>query len=102
MTPEEFHNIYRSEPDFWWYRGMRAITESLLDPLLAGGGGRGLEAGCGTGFNALDLERRYRLRMYGVDLSPLAIHYCRTRNFERSGIASILHLPFADNCFDVV
>ena len=32
MTPEELHNIYRAESEFWWYQGMRAITWALLDP----------------------------------------------------------------------
>jgi SAM-dependent methyltransferase len=102
MNPEELHNIYRSEPEFWWYRGMRAITRILLDPLLAAGAARGLDAGCGTGFEALELELLYGLRMYGVDLAPLAIQYCRERNFQRSSVASVTELPFPDNCFDLV
>ncbi len=31
MNPAEFANIARSERDFWWYRGMRAILFRLLD-----------------------------------------------------------------------
>src|SRR5579864_8535524 len=43
MTPEELHNIYRTEAEFWWYRGMRAITDALLKPHIAAGAGRGLD-----------------------------------------------------------
>lgn len=106
MTPEELHNIYAAERDFWWYQGMRAITASLLDSSFAGRiegrDGVGLEAGCGTGFNALEFESRYGLRMFGVDLAPLGIQYCRERKFLRSLAASVMQLPFADNTFDVV
>lgn len=102
MTPGELHNIYSSERDFWWYRGMRAITDVLLQPLIAGGVRDVLDAGCGTGFNALDLERRYGLRVFGVDLAKLGVAYCRERGLERSAVASIVRLPFADSSFDMV
>ena len=102
MTPEELHNIYRAEPGFWWYQGMRAITRALLDPLLVTGDQRGLDAGCGTGYNALLFEDHYGLPMHGIDREPLAIQYCRKRAFQRSLVASILDLPFSDNYFDLV
>ncbi len=102
MTPEELHNIYRAESDFWWYEGMRAITWALLDRLLPSGLARGLDAGCGTGMNAQELERRYKIRMYGVDLAPLGIQYCMKRDFARAAVASVLTLPFADASFDLI
>jgi len=102
MTPEELHNIFGAEKDFWWYQGMRAITDALMDPLFKGRGGMGLDAGCGTGYNSLEWEKRHGLRMFGVDLAPLGIQYCRRRNFDRSLAASVMELPFPDNCFDVV
>jgi len=102
MTPEELHNIFRTEAEFWWYRGMRSITGALLDPALKGELRKGLDAGCGTGYNASELERRYGLRMAGVDLAPLAIRYCRERGFDRGAVASVMELPFPDGCFDVV
>lgn len=106
MTPEELHNIYKSESEFWWYRGMRAITAALLysplDSKPAGRAAAGLDAGCGTGFNALALEGAGGLRMFGVDLAPLGIAYCRERGFERSAVASIAQLPFANSGFDLI
>jgi len=102
MTPEELHNIYQAESEFWWYEGMRAITWALLDRLLPSGLACGLDAGCGTGMNALQFERRYGIRMHGVDLAPLGIQYCRKRNLSRTAVASVLDLPFGDSCFDFV
>lgn len=102
MTPEELHNIYRAEEEFWWYQGMRAITRAFLEPVLPPKLSRGLDAGCGTGYNALDFEDRYRIRMYGIDLAPLAIQYCRSKNFYRAAAASLLALPFPAQSFDLV
>ena len=102
MTPEELHNIYQAESDFWWYEGMRAITWALLDRLLPPGLACGLDAGCGTGMNAREFERRYGIRMYGVDLALLGIQYCKKRTFDRAAVASVLTLPFADHSFDLV
>lgn len=102
MTPEELHNIYRAESEFWWYEGMRAITWALLDPLLPPGLSEGLDAGCGTGMNARELENRYGIRMYGVDLALLGVQYCRQRGFNRAAVASVLALPFMDNSVDLV
>jgi len=102
MTPEELHNIYRVESDFWWYEGMRAITWALLDARVPRGLSTGLDAGCGTGMNALAFESRYGIRMYGIDLAPIAIEYCRKRKFGRSAVGSILMLPFAGASFDLV
>jgi len=102
MTPEELHNIFRTEAGFWWYRGMRSITDSFLKPLHVPRGSKTLDAGCGSGFNALDLEHRYGLQCYGVDVAGLAIEYCRQRNFRRSVVGSAMQLPFGDNFFDMV
>jgi ubiquinone/menaquinone biosynthesis C-methylase UbiE len=102
MTPDELHNIFRTEEQFWWYRGMREITAALLNGVVLPHGGLGLEAGCGTGYNALELERRYGLRMTAMDLQPLAIQYCRQRGCDRSLAASAMELPFPDNHFDFV
>jgi SAM-dependent methyltransferase len=102
MRPEELHNIYRSEAEFWWYRGMRAIADALLDPVVTSKGLSILDAGCGTGFNAVTLQQRYGARVFGVDVAPLAVQYCRKNHFERSAVASIKELPFPSDAFDVV
>jgi SAM-dependent methyltransferase len=102
MKPEELHNIHAAEQQFWWYRGMRAITDAMLAAAEAPSGGVGLDAGCGTGFNALVFERRHGFRMFGVDLAPLAVEYCRQHDFRRSCAASITALPFGDAAFDLI
>ena len=102
MTPEELHNIFRTEQQFWWYAGMREITRAVLEPVMPRGLHVGLDAGCGTGFNAQTIEQAYGLTMYGLDLAPLGIQYARQRGFARSLAASTLELPFADEQLDFV
>ena len=102
MNPEELHNIFRAEERFWWYAGMRAITAAVLDTGLAGRGRRGIDVGCGTGYNAILFENQYGFQMYGIDLEPLGVSYCRKKGLQRSLVASILDLPFPDQSFEFV
>jgi len=102
MTPEELHNIFRTEQQFWWYQGMREITDALLGPVMSTRMLTGLDAGCGTGFNVQTVEKTYGVKMFGFDLAPLGIQYARQRGFSRTLAASTTHLPFADNSFDFV
>ena len=102
MNPEELNNIHAAEQKFWWYAGMRAIVDALLPPVLPGREGVGLDAGCGTGYNASEMEKRHGIRMVGVDLAPLAIEYCHKRHFTRALAAAITALPFGDGEFDLV
>jgi SAM-dependent methyltransferase len=90
--------MYEAEEAQWWYAGQRAIATALLAPVLpAREGRRLLDAGCGTGFNLLELGRLGRAT--GVDLSARALAFCRERGV-RALRASVLALPFADATFD--
>jgi SAM-dependent methyltransferase len=89
------------EARHWWYGGMRAIVAALLDEVY---GGRTdlniLDAGCGTGGNALFLQRYGRVA--GVDLAPEALEYGGPRLPGVLARGSVLELPFATGSFDLV
>src|SRR5882762_9063024 len=103
MNPAEFANIAQAEQDFWWYRGMRRILFGLLDPLVAGQRvGRALEAGCGTGYFAQTLAKRYGFPVFPVDLEWEGLRRGRRLGVERLAQADITSLPFADGAFDLV
>jgi SAM-dependent methyltransferase len=103
MNPAEFANIAQAEQDFWWYRGMRRILFGLLDPLVAGGRiGRALEAGCGTGYFAQALAKRYGLPVFPVDLGWEGLRRGRRLGVERLAQADIASLPFPSGAFDLV
>ncbi len=98
MRVEEYERMFRAEETLWWYVGMRAISLELLGaprqpaPRL-------LDAGCGTGSNLVHLKARSR--PVGVDLSPEAVEFCKSRGVAVTR-ASLLALPFGDDSFDEV
>jgi SAM-dependent methyltransferase len=102
VNPAEYRRLFEAEETHWWFVGMRAITETLLEPFLEGRGGEApliLDAGCGTGSNLEYLGRRGRA--LGVDLSENALAFCRARGVTVAG-GSLLQLPFPDSVFDCV
>ena len=102
MKPAEYRRMYEAEETQWWYAGQRAIASALLEPALGGeprGRRRVLDAGCGSGFNLVALDRLGRA--VGIDLAPEAVDFCRRRGV-RAVRASLLALPFPDAVFDAV
>ncbi len=100
MERDEYARMFEAEERQWWYAGMRRLSLALLrGHLPPGGQGRLLDAGCGTGNNLLHFARLFR--SVGVDLSPEALRFCRSR-----GVAvvngSVLALPFPASTFDCV
>lgn len=101
MKPEEYGRMYAAEERQWWYVGMRAIADALLEAHLpaTGSAARILDAGCGTGSNLRHMA--VRGRGFGVDLSPEAVRLARGRGAITTR-ASVLALPFRDTTFDLV
>jgi ubiquinone/menaquinone biosynthesis C-methylase UbiE len=94
--------MFHAEDRHWWYAGMQAITQALLDrwctsqsPLNI------LDAGCGTGAAMTRSLCRYG-RVTGIDISAIALGFCRRRQAQRLGRASISALPFRSETFDLV
>lgn len=103
MNPAEFGFLASAEESFWWFRGMRRIMFGLLDPLNAARSIRTvLEAGCGTGHFARELERRYRWRVFAVDLAREGLEHGRRLGVPRLAQADIACLPFPSGYFDAV
>jgi len=103
MQPQDYAYLYELEENFWWFVGMREITNTLLAPILSGENDRRvLDAGCGTG-GMMSWLKRYANNgeVMGVDLSPKALMFSHRdhRNLSRG---SVTHLPFADASFDLV
>jgi SAM-dependent methyltransferase len=103
MNPAEFGNIAAAERDFWWYRGMRLVTSAAMQPFLAGRGiRRVLEAGCGTGYYALELENQFGWEMFPADLGAEGLAYARRMGLDRLSQADVAALPYCDGAFDAV
>mgnify|MGYP001477538326 CR=1 FL=1 len=101
MEPQAYTEIHLLEPTHWWYCGMRAITDSLLDGLLADRVDLTiLDAGCGVGGHLSHLARYGQV--IGCDLSPLALEYAAERHSGRILQATVEHLPYRTGSFDLV
>lgn len=101
MERDEYKHLFELEDSLWWFIGMREITQALLDRFLPPHGVRRLlDAGCGTG-GMLPYLRRYG-STFGIDFSPEAVSFCRSRNERLLARSSIVQLPFPDETFDLV
>lgn len=101
MEKAEYEVMFEVEENHFWYRGMKLITEVFLRkhlPRLTNN--TILDAGCGTG--GAELFLRKFGNTFGVDISPVAISYCKKRGLKNIRQYSIEKLPFADNTFDLV
>ena len=96
------------EPRFWVdvldrvrlepaYAAYKARIGELLRPFA---GGAYLDVGAGTGDDALELARRYSVRVAGVDASQTMVTEARERGLAEARVADAESLPFGDATFD--
>lgn len=100
MQPEQYILMRQQEDEHWWYRGNRAVVHRLLQRWLPHGGGRRLDAGCGTGKNLEALPGF--TEAVGIDFNPAAVRFTAGRGQARVARASVRELPFQDASFDLV
>jgi SAM-dependent methyltransferase len=103
MNPVEYERMFEAEERQWWYAGMRSISLAVLaEPLRRLSAGRPLrilDAGCGTGNNLRHLAALGEA--VGIDLSPEALAFCRSRGVIVAR-AALGRLPFPADTFDCV
>lgn len=104
-VPSDYYvRLHDVEQQHWWHGGMRAITEVLLEPVLARSDLALLDAGCGTGgFLAWAAQTGAFEQLCGVDISAEAVEFAR-RAVPRADIqlAPLHRLPYGDATFDLV
>jgi SAM-dependent methyltransferase len=101
MERSEYAIMFRAETTHWWYAGLRAMLDFAWEKYPPQAALRLLDAGCGTGANLTHFQSRTN-RVYGIDLSPDALHHCVARRHHTLARASAATLPFPDGIFDVV
>ena len=104
MLQHEYHTMRELEDTYWWYRVLRA--EAVTDVAFRYPTGMRcelLDAGCGTG-GMLDAlrEAHPECEMTGLDVSGVAVEYCRERGFGHVINGSVDGMPFSDASFDMV
>ena len=101
MRDQDLEYTYQLEENFWWFDGMRAITLSWIGCLTPQAV---LDAGCGTGFHLQWLGQKLGTpKIVGIDLSETALRFAHRRVATAPlARASVTHLPFSAECFDLV
>jgi 2-polyprenyl-3-methyl-5-hydroxy-6-metoxy-1,4-benzoquinol methylase len=104
MDSDLYDQQFRVEQDHWWFRAKRHIIWTLVERYSTAppnGTLRVCDIGCGTGANLAAVKDRYNV--IGVESSPLALEYARSRLGERvfrGELPSDIDLP--SESFDVV
>ena len=102
MDPQEYEIMYQVEGRHWWYLGMETITRAILNRWYTPGGDLSiLDAGCGTGAALTTYLAEYGT-VTGFDLSGIALAFCQRRKAARLAQASVTHLPFSSQSFDLL
>lgn len=102
MRHDYYAEYFEFENNNWWFVSRRKILRALLKKYLPGADTARdiLDAGCGTGINLALLAEFGRVT--GVDSSEEAIRFCQMRNESQVRLASIEHLPFEEETFEVI
>ncbi|MFQ5887272.1 MAG: class I SAM-dependent methyltransferase [Candidatus Hydrothermarchaeales archaeon] len=113
LSMEEIENL--SYYDFMSYLGASFFqiggpksTERLAEQCQINKDKKVLEVGCGTGFNACLIAKKFGCRVVGVDIAEVSIEKAKERA-EKEGLTdraefrtgNAYDLPFEDNSFDV-
>lgn len=113
MHSEEYERMFSLEDHYWWFVARRRLALGLLRAALGippslgavGEGGKSgppaiLDLGCGTGVVLREMGEW--AEPMGVDMSTLALAFCRRRNLTRLVAARGESLPLQDETFDGV
>lgn len=99
---DSFHeSVVRLEKENWWYRSRRRFFAMLLCRYVPGAKESALDVGCGVGSNFPILMMKAE-RVYGIDISPEAVGYCKREKYTDVVIGAADHMPFADTSMDIV
>src|SRR5688572_25701670 len=92
---------HKAEQHHFWFRGFARFTQPLLAEAIDGvERAQILDCGCGTGANMRRLSEYGRAT--GFDLTWVGLEYARRYGVTRLAQASITHIPFRSETFDLV
>src|SRR3989338_314758 len=101
MEQEAYKSMFELEQAHWWYKGLHELLLVTVQKIADGNKQlRILDAGCGTGFILKELDN-VGLSL-GIDISEVALGYCKKRNIHRIAQASVSKLPFCEETLDII
>lgn len=100
MSDKLLKIFFEVETNHWWWIGRKKIVIKLLNKYLNYNKNIILDAGCGTGAGILYLKNFGTV--YGIDLSPIAVKFCKQRGIKKIRTGDVSKLPYKNNFFDLV
>jgi putative flippase GtrA/SAM-dependent methyltransferase len=83
MLASEYQRMAEVERDMWWYTSLHADLFNIIGKHFGQAQSiRILDAGCGTGGFLSYVRRRGYTNCKGLDISPLAVEFCRQQGLE--------------------
>lgn len=98
MEVAEYQNVAANETDHFYYVAVHDLILRLVDAQPKPDSAQILDAGCGTGWLAKQLEQYGSVR--AIDMHDEAIRFARARGVDVTQ-TSIEDLPFAEDTFDL-
>jgi SAM-dependent methyltransferase len=91
------------------HMGGLSATAKLLEMCDVNENSKVLEVGCGVGYTACEIARKYRTRVVGIDISEKMVANAKRRaqdlgmeNIVEFRVEDAMNLPFGDATYDVV
>lgn len=102
MRTDLYQDLYQKEDSYWWMVGRRKFVNTLLEQSIESGHNlKILDVGCGSG-RGMEEFKKYG-EVFGFDISPEALDFCRQRGLKNVQLADLNQkLPYDDNSFDLV
>jgi len=103
MQLEEYDMMHHIERTYWWFLGKRFLVRTMIKRLVMDGPSDlvFMDIGCGTGM-IMELLGSFG-RVFGIELSPKAIHFLKQHKLKRLARADANRaIPFRDNTFFAV
>jgi SAM-dependent methyltransferase len=103
MDKTLYDNIFEVEATHWWYMARRRIIFDWLQRITTPHDTpQILDIGCGTGFNIVCLHQLGYHQVSGLDFSPDALEYCRSRQVQVLICGDAENLPISHGCYDTI
>jgi len=99
VNTDEYAKMFALEDRYWWFVARRRLALGLLGRKL---GARPivLDLGCGTGVVLSELADW--ANPVGLDMSPLALAFCRKRGLTGLAMGDGTAMPFEEGAFDAM
>jgi SAM-dependent methyltransferase len=100
VNPDEYTKMFEFEDHYWWFVGRRRLALKLLRSHTSVATPDVLDVGCGTGVVLRELMGW--ANPTGLDMSGLALGFCRHRSLTRLVQGDGSDLPLQNRQFDAI